>query len=336
MRVLIVRTSSMGDLIHTLPAISDLAGHFPGVQIDWVAEDSFAEIPTWHPAVHRVIPTALRRWRRQWQSPATWREWGAYRRDLRRDPYNAIIDLQGLIKSAVLVAARARGPIYGLDRHSAREPMAALWYDHRYPVARMQPAVMRYRSLMGQAMGYEPRGPADFALGTLCRTPAELGLAEAQLWPGALSKSQPYVTIMPSASRDRKLWPEADWQAVLQHLQSLGLKAVLLAGNVAERERAERLAQTVPGSSVLPRLSLRETAAVLWGARLMVGLDSGLTHLSAALGRPTLGIYCATPVVRTPISGPGHAVSLGDRGAPPSLPEVLAAIDAAMALPERE
>lgn len=332
MRVLIVRTSSMGDLIHTLPAITDLARHRPGVQIDWVAEDSFAEIPTWHPAVHRVIPTALRRWRNGWYQPAVWRAWTAYRRDLRREAYDAVIDLQGLIKSAALVAAQSRGPVHGLDRHSAREPVAAAFYRHRHAVARMQPAVGRYRSLVGQALGYRPEGPADFALDALKVAAAPIVLDDGSVWFDADRPVAPYVTVMPSASRDRKLWPEADWQAVLQHLRSAGLQPLLLAGSVAERERAERLCAAVPGARVVPRLSLRHTAAVLWGARLMVGLDSGLTHLSAALGRPTVGIYCATPVVRTPISGPGHCVSLGDRGAPPSRSLVLDTIDQALAV----
>lgn len=330
MRLLIVRTSSMGDLIHTLPAVSDVAARFPQARVDWVAEDSFAEIPTWHPAVGRVIPVALRRWRHAWWQPATLRAFGAYRRDLRQSRYDAVVDLQGLIKSAALVAAAARGPVHGLDRHSAREPLAALWYRHRHAVARMQPAVLRYRSLMGLALGYTPDGEPDFALGHLLTPPASVVLDDGSQWPGP-GDDAPWAAIMPSASRDRKLWPEADWQAVLRHLLAAGVQPLLLAGNAAERERAERLCAAVAGARLLPRLSLRHTARILGRMRLMVGLDSGLTHLAAALGRPTVGIYCATPVVRTPIAGPGHCVSLGDRGQPPTLAAVLDAVDAALA-----
>ncbi len=328
-RILIVRTSSMGDLVHTLPAVSDVASQFPGVAIDWVAEHPFAEIPAWHPAIRRVIPVALRRWRQAWWTSAVRREWRQYRQALRVDNYDAVVDLQGLIKSAALVAWQARGVRHGLDRHSAREPLAAWWYQHRHAVPRMQPAVHRYRTLMGAALGYVPSGAPDFGLQSLL--PPASAAAGDDPTLAALLPSPPYAAIMPSASRDRKLWPEADWQAVLQQLVAHGCPPLLLAGNDAERARAERLAATTPGASVLPRLSLRDTARVLAQARLMVGLDSGITHLAAALGRPTIGIYCATPVARTPITGPGHCISLGDRQSPPPRDEVLGALATCLA-----
>ncbi len=325
-RILIVRTTSMGDLVHTLPAVSDVAAHFPEAAIDWVAEAPFAEIPTWHPAVRQVIPVELRRWRHGWYTAEVRRAWRQYRASLRAEPYDAVVDLQGLIKSAALVAWQARGERHGLDRHSAREPLAALWYERRHAVARMQPAVHRYRTLMGLALGYEPEGEPDFGLQRLLPPQTPSARDDDSLAP--LLPAQNYVTIMPSASRDRKLWPEDDWQAILQQLLGAGRVPLLLAGNDAERERAERLAAATPGARVLPRLSLRDTARVLAAAEVMVGLDSGVTHLAAALGRPTIGIYCATPVVRTPICGPATCFSLGDRGDPPSRQEVADAVEA--------
>src|SRR5690606_15007848 len=140
-RVLIVRTSSMGDLVHTLPAVSDIARHYPGVAVDWVAEEGFAEIPTWHPAVDQVIPVALRRWRKAWWSAPVRRERAAYIRQLQSRRYDAVIDSQGLIKSAALVAMRAHGPRHGLDWQSAREPLASVFYQHRHAVQPMQAAV---------------------------------------------------------------------------------------------------------------------------------------------------------------------------------------------------
>jgi len=110
MRLLIVKTSSLGDVIHTLSAVSDAAAASPGLVCDWLVEEAYREVPAWHPAIRRVIPCALRRWRR---APlAAWRsgEWSRFRADLRQDAYDLVLDSQGLIKSAFL-AIQARGPV---------------------------------------------------------------------------------------------------------------------------------------------------------------------------------------------------------------------------------
>lgn len=328
MQILIVRTSSMGDLIHTLPAVSDIARRFPDAIIDWVVEEGFAEIPTWHHAVHEVIPVALRRWRKAWWSNSVQRERAAFVRKLREREYDAVIDSQGLIKSALLVAARARGPVHGLDWSSAREPLASLFYGHRHRVRPMQPAVRRYRKLFGLSLGYRFDSEPDFALHHLLNKPPEpVALPGGEVWR---PDDAPYAAVMPSASRPAKLWPEADWRAVLQRLHEAGRAPIMFAGNAEERARALELAQGVPSARVLPRMPLLQSARVVARAQLMVGLDSGLTHLSAAVGRPTVGIYCATPVVRTPLTGSGFCASLGDRAQPPSLADVLSAVDQAL------
>lgn len=321
MYILIVRTSSMGDLVHTLPAVSDIARRYPDAVIDWVVEEAFAEIPSWHPAVDRVIPVALRRWRRAWWSAPVRKERAAFIEQLRARKYDIIIDSQGLIKSALLVAARARGPVHGLDWSSAREPIASLFYRYRHRVRPMQPAVRRYRKLFGLSVGYRVEGEPDFALQRVLQEP----LRPVELSPGRLwhPDEVPFAAIMPSASRPTKVWPIAHWQAVVHDLHERQLLPVLFAGNDEERDRAETIARAVPRALVLPRLPLLQTARILAESDIMVGLDSGITHLAAALGRPTIGIYCATPVVRTPITGPGPVASLGDRGKPPSLEEVL-------------
>lgn len=328
-RVLIVRTSSMGDLVHTLPAVSDIARQFPGVAVDWVAEEGFAEIPAWHPAVDQVIPVALRRWRKAWWSAPVRLERGAYLARLQARRYDAVIDTQGLLKSAALVAVRAKGPRHGLDWHSAREPLASLFYGRRHRVEPMQPAVTRYRELVGLALGYRPDGPPDFALEALAGAPEAVELSDGQTYG---FPEQAYVAVMPSASRATKLWPEADWQAVLRRILEAGYRPVVFAGNAQEADMAQRLVAGLSEARVLPRMSLVQTARVVAQARAMVGLDSGITHLAAALGTPVVGIYCATPVIRTPLTGLGYCASLGDRGQPPGLSEVLRAVDAALAV----
>jgi len=274
----------------------------------------------------------MRRWRKAWFSPQVRREREAYIRLLQERSYDAVIDSQGPLKSAGLVAVRARGPRHGLDWHSAREPAASLFYQHRHRVEPMQPAVLRYRSLAGLALDYTPEGPPDFSLDVLRGTPEPVTLDDGTAWPGPRGAGR-YATIMPSASRDTKLWPEAHWQAVLHRLEARGCTPLVFAGNAEERARAARIIDGIASARVLPRMALVQTARVVAGASIMVGLDSGITHLAAALGLPTVGIYCATPVVRTPLTGSGYCASLGDRGRPPSLEEVERSVDEALDAP---
>jgi heptosyltransferase-1 len=312
-KILIVRTSSLGDLVHMLPAISDIARHVPDAQIDWVVEESFAEIPAWHPAVHEVIRVAHRRWRKQWWSAQTRAERAELRRNLASRRYDVVLDMQALMKSVWLVR-QTHGLRHGLDRTSAREPLASFFYDVRHTVGFWQPAIKRQRDLAAAAFGYTWEGPPDFGLQRFTQgVPIE-----------------PYAVIMPSASRDDKLWEAANWHAVFRELTARGLAMKVLAGNAAETERAHQLMQGVPNAQVLPRMSLTEVAQVLARATLMVGLDSGLTHLSAGLGRPTIGIYKASTPVRTPLQGAGYTASLGERGHAPSADQVLDAVRQAL------
>jgi len=335
-RILIVRTSSLGDLVHMLPAISDIARHVPGAVIDWVAEEAFAEIPGWHPAVHEVIKVAHRRWRKAWWSAPVKAERRALAERLRAVQYDVVLDMQALLKSAWLVR-QTRGVRHGLDWRSAREPLASLFYQVRHRVEFWQPAVIRQRQLAALAFGYTYGGPPDFGLQAF----AQEAQAQARACAAApeecarphhhLNTDRGYAVIMPSASRDDKLWPEDDWRAVFARVRQAGCTLRLLAGNAQEAERAQALVAGMDGVEVLPRMDLTAIARQLAGARIMVGLDSGLTHLSAALGRPTVGIYRASTPVRTPLIGSNFTASLGDRGAPPSRGAVLASVDQALA-----
>ncbi len=313
-KILIVRTSSLGDLVHMLPAISDMARHVPDAEIDWLVEEGFAEIPGWHPAVHEVIKVAHRRWRKSWWSAQTRTERAALKKNLRARHYDVVLDMQALMKSIWLVR-QTHGVRHGLDSKSAREPLASFFYDVKHRVEFWQPAVPRQRQLAGLAFGYTPDGPPDFGLQSFT----------------ADQVIEPYAVIMPSASRDDKLWPEADWHAVFRRLADAGLALRLLAGNAAETARAQALVSGFENAQVMPRMSLTDIAHLLARARLMVGLDSGLTHLSAGLGRPTIGIYKASTPVRTPLQGAGYTASLGERGHAPSAQTVISAIDQALA-----
>lgn len=308
-----------------LPAMSDIARHVPNARIDWVAEEAFAEIPSWHPAVENVIKVAHRRWRKAWWSDEVRTERRALRERLRHKRYDVVLDMQALMKSAWLVR-QAHGVRHGLDWQSAREPLASLFYDVRHKVEFWQPAVIRQRTLAALTFGYTPTGRPDFGLQGIARHVHADGYAD-----GVGGNCAQYAVIMPSASRPDKLWPDEDWRSVFSRLRNAGCRLRLLAGNDEEARRAEGLIAGLEGAEVVPRMNLTSIAQLLAGARLMVGLDSGLTHLSAALGRPTIGIYRASTPVRTPLVGDSYTASLGDRGAPPSRDAVLAAVEQALA-----
>lgn len=317
MKVLIVRTSSLGDLIHMLPAISDMAAHVPGLELHWAVEEAFAEIPRWHRAVQEVVPVAHRRWRKSWFSAQSRQERAHVVQAIRAAQYDLVLDMQALLKSIWLVRA-ASGVKHGLDWRSAREPLCTLFYNVRHRVAFWQPAVTRQRLLAAAAFGYQTEAQPDF------------GLDHFKVSQLATRHTAPYAVIMPSASKEDKLWPASSWAQVFDRLQEAGLELVLLAGNESEARRADALIAHRPGARVQPKSELTQLAQLMAGARLMVGLDSGLTHLSAALGVDTIGIYKASTPVRTPLVGTGYTASLGDRGKEPDCKLVLQSIEQAL------
>jgi heptosyltransferase-1 len=316
MRLLLVKTSSLGDVIHNLPVASDIRRRLPDAQIDWVVEESFAEIPRLHPAVRQVLPVAVRRWRKSLLSAATWREIGAFRRSVRHparaDCYDAVLDTQGLLKSALL-AAQAHGPKLGHAAGTAREPLAARFYDRTFDIPRDRNAVLRNRQLAAAALGYDLDG-----------LPLDYGIAAAPLAADWLP-AQAYAVLLTATSRADKEWPEADWLALGHALNGAGLACVLPGGSPAERTRAARIAQALGCAVAAPPLNLTALAGLLAGARLVVGVDTGLVHLAAALGRPTLALYCASDPALTGVLADTPHRNLGGDGTPPAAAAATAA-----------
>ncbi len=307
MRVLLIKTSSLGDVIHTLPALTDAMGAIPGIRFDWAVEEGFAEIPAWHPAVDKVIPVAVRRWRRNLL--ATWRsgEWAACKQALGDKGYDLAIDAQGLLKSALLTR-HVVAPVVGLDRQSAREPLASFFYDRAVHVPRGQHAVERVRQLFAAALGYGvPEG-----LG-------RCGIDRARFAPVA---EAPYVVFLHGTTWPTKHWPESHWRALASLASEAGYRVRLPWGSEAERLRAERIAEGIPGVQVLARMNLAGIAAVLAGARGAVAVDTGLGHLAAALSLPCVSLL-----------GPTHVGLTGAYGA--SQQHLDSGLDCAPCLQER-
>jgi heptosyltransferase-1 len=321
-RVLIVKMSSMGDVIHALPVVSDILRARPNAAIDWAVEEGFSALPRLHPGVRHVLPVALRRWRKAMLAPATWRELRAARHCVRATSYDRIIDIQGLYKSA-WVARWAHGPTAGFDRDSAREAGAARCYDRRFAVARSLHAIERNRRLAAAALDYVLDGPPRFALSLQALTHPELKQFAAR---GA------YAVLLTNASRATKLWPAEAWRLVEAELARRGLRSLLIWGT-NEEETATRLrAQKMVAAHVAPRASLDQLAALLASAQLVVGIDTGLTHLAAAVGAPTIGIFCDYDPKLVGISGPAPCASLGSAAGGPVDGEVIEAIGRVLTL----
>jgi heptosyltransferase-1 len=315
-RILLVKTSSLGDVVHNLPVVTDVQAHFPGAQIDWAVEANLSELPALHPAISQVIGVEPRRWRRALLSKSTWHELRDLRALLQRRAYDVVIDSQGLIKSA-LIARLAPGMHCGLDWASAREPLRP-FYDRTFNVSWKLHAVERNRQLAAQALGYVCNTPAQYGL----RPPLpELDVPE---WRAALT-STPYAVLLHGTSARAKLWPEHQWIKLADHLQHKGLIVVLLWGNEDEHSRSERLAKVLKHALIAPRLSMREIASLLGGAQVVFGVDTGLTHLASALDKPTIGIYCATDPAATGLYGSTRVVNVGAPGQSPPVAAVIAA-----------
>lgn len=289
MKVLIVKTSSLGDVLHTLPAITDAVKQLGTIQFHWLVEESLAEIPSWHPAVTRVIPFPWRRWRHHPLAALGRGEPIRFLQELRHHTYDAIIDAQGLLKSAI-PARLAKGKVWGHDRHSAREPWASWWYHHPVKIATGQHAIDRVRQLFAQVLGYPPP-----------TTPPDYGLAGP--WMADRERSD-HLVFIHGTTWPSKHWPQDHWQQLAASLD--GTYPIRLPwGNAIEKKRAEAIAAAAPLSAqVLEKTTLEQLAGVLATARLVVAVDTGPAHLAAALATPALCLYGPTdPALVGTVSG---------------------------------
>ena len=307
--ILFIKTSSMGDIIHHMPAMSDARTHCPQARLVWMIEEMYAPLARLHPAVDEIIPVAWRRWRKNLSAGITWREIKAQREKLQARPYDAIIDTQGLIRTAVM-ARSARGVRHGYDRNSIREPLAAMFYDISHAVSRGLHAVERNRRLTGLALGYRPEGPPDY------------GLNRADL----ARSGERYALLLHGTARPEKEWPAANWIALAKSLQQSGRRLILPWGSGAEHGRAVAIAEA-SGAQVANQLTLEEAVRLVAGAEFVVGGDTGFIHLAAAFGVPVVAIFSGSdPGLSAPI-GSGPIEVLGAKDRPPSADEVVAAVD---------
>jgi len=306
--ILFIKTSSLGDVIHHMPAVTEARRQYPDAHIAWVVEEAFAPLARLHPGVSTVIPVASRRWRRAPFAASTWREVGAFRAAVRARSYDAVIDTQGLARTA-LIARAARGTRYGYDTGGVGELVAGWFCDRTSRVGRQVRAIERDRVLTGLARGYAMRFPPG------------CGLQEriAQM-PGH------YAVLLHATAQAGKEWPEANWIALGGQIAARGIEVLLPWGNDRERDRAERLKAAIPGARVPARQPLDAVAAMLAGARFVVGVDTGLVHLAAALNVPLVAIFTGSVPALTGPVGTAPLAVVGAQGLVPSVGEVAKAL----------
>lgn len=286
MKVLLAKMSSMGDLIHTFPAITDAKKALPDIQFDWLVEESFAEIPLWHPAVNQVIPIALRRWRKNMLSAITKGELARFIKAIKACKYDAIIDAQGLLKSA-LVSQLAKGISHGMNAHSCRESWAAFFYDNTYAINKQAHAIERTRKLFAEVLGYRvPEKTLDYGLISAQFTAQRVAFEN--------NKIKPYMVFLHSTSGAHKLWSITQWQALAQQVVSNNYHVYLPWANTPEKARATQIAMSNNDCHVLPKMNLTDIAGLLTHASATVGVDTGLAHLGAALSVNGITLYIDT------------------------------------------
>ncbi len=308
--ILFIKTSSLGDVVHHMPALTEARVRRPDARFAWMVEEAYAPLVRLHPAAGDVIPVAWRRWRHSLYAPATLREIGVSLRAICARRYDQIVDSQGLVRTAVM-ARMARGRRHGYDRASIREPLASMFYDVRHSVSRGLHAVERNRALTGLALGYPPQGAPDFGLDR-ARFPRP---------------DERYAVLLHATARPEKEWPVAHWIDLGGALTARGLRPVLPWGTAAERARAEAIAAALPLARVPARQPLDAVAGLIAGAELVVGVDTGLLHLAAALAVPLVAIFAGSEPGLTGPVGNGPIAVLGTQGAAPGAEEVIEAAE---------
>ncbi|MCO1350141.1 lipopolysaccharide heptosyltransferase I (plasmid) [Burkholderia vietnamiensis] len=316
-RILIVKVTSLGDVVQTLPVVADLHRAFPGVAVDWAVDESCAEVVRWHPGVSNVLCAPLRRFKKL-RNGGDFKAISASIGALRAHRYDAVIDLHGVYKSAIISALARAGRRVGYQTQDLGETGARFAYSHRFGPRPDCDAWHGMRVSAGEALGYIPEGVADHGI---------VAPQDARL-PAALTDGTPFVLLFHATSNPDKQWPADHWAALATQMIARGVRVLLPWGSPAEHDDAQQIAARAPGAIVLPAMSVRELGAAIGLATLVVGVDTGFVHMAHALKRPTVMIFVATSRHHCGIGGAPHALSIGEPGAPPSVAQVLDAIDA--------
>lgn len=305
----------MGDIIHNMPLVHDIKQHYPDAIIDWVVEESFVDLARLNPLVHRVIPVGMRRWKKALFSKETWLEFFRFKQSMKKVRYDAILDTQGLIKSAV-IAKLATGESFGQNANTARESLAGHLLNHPLEIPRNLHAISRNRLVGALAFNYI----IDIAnVGYDLQFNTEVAPVLSDLLP------QNCIMLFHSTARDAKHWPNEHWIALGQYLNTQGYSLALPWASPAEKKRAELIAQALIHATVLPKLSIVQLAQLMQQSKACIGLDTGLTHIAVALDIATLAIFTDTHIWQagTMPTTNSNAITIGGKSVLPSVTEAI-------------
>jgi len=333
-KILLVKLSSLGDVLHNLPIVWDLRARLPNAQIDWVVEEGYIHLlrpllsRDGFKGIDHIVPFGLRRWKKNLLRLSTWQEFFVFKKQLQKNAYDAVIETQGLLKSAIvcsLAKKTSNAVIAGLanaTEFSGYEPIAKSFYNQSVQVPTQCHAVDRSRWVMCSAL--------DWPLLERSSTPQFYPAQYIQSLPSptqALAQVlvTPYVLCFHSTAREAKRWPNHHWVELGKELAARGYQVVLPWGNLAERVVSEEIASQIPNALVPPAFSIEDAFAVIASAALTVGVDTGLTHLAAVLNKPTVEIYCDSPLWKTEGYWSNNIRNVGDIQKPPTVTEVLQA-----------
>jgi heptosyltransferase-1 len=321
-KILLIRISSLGDVLHNMPIVQDLLCHFPQAEIDWVVEEAYVELVRLNQGVRKILPVALRRWRKQIFAANTWHEIAQFKKNLQQERYDLVIETQGLFKTGLIMGLAQLAPhgkkvgLANGTEDSGYEAISRLFHDQSVAVERRTHAVLRGRLVTAAAGQFLIDTPANFGL----QIPA-LSNTKPDWLP-----SYPYAVFFHGSAGQQKKWPQQHWISIAVELKKIGLPILLPWGNAQEKSEAEQMASQMENAQVLPKLQMQEAIILAQQASLVIGVDTGLTHIAAAYCRPTIEIYCASPRWKTEGNWSSQIINLGDDGNPPSVEEVRQAL----------
>ena len=341
-KILLVKLSSLGDVLHNLPIVWDLRKRLPEAQIDWIVEEGYVHLleplrtTESFRGIDRIIPVAFRRWRKSLFSIKTWREFFAMRKVLQATTYDVVLETQGLLKSALVCALAKKSSnvvVAGLGNateHSGYEPMARMFYTESVHVPLKCHAVDRSRWVMCSAFDWpllnRNEEPPRFYPSEFVRQLPPLLFEGLRKQPNG--SPVPYVVCFHSTARAAKRWSNDHWVELGKALSSQGYQLVFPWGSEAEMKVSALIASQIPGAIVPRAFTIDEAYSLVAHAALTIGVDTGLTHLSAVLGKPTVEIYCDSPRWKTEGYWSEAIVNLGDMRNPPTVKNVLNACNA--------
>ena len=315
MKILLIRVSSLGDVLHNMPMVDDLKAHYPDAQIDWVVEEAYVNLVRLQPKINKIIPYALRRWRKTWRDKATRDEFKSFYRELRKEAYDLVLETQGLFKTGLIMGLARTAPngkkvgLANGTEGSGYEGISRIFHNQSVTVDRHTHAVLRGRLVAATACGYAVNTPASF------------GLDKLNLNPEWMPQGH-YIVFFHGTAGASKKWARSNWISTARDLQIKDWPILLPWGNAEEKQEAEAMAEHMHQAIVLPKLTMQEAIVLAQRAALVIGVDTGLTHIAAAYETPTIELYCDSPKWKTEGNWSPKIINLGDQGKPPSVAEV--------------